>query len=76
MHTHTLSFRAGDALVAQTRALAESAGLTHSDYIREAVREKNARMMAERIAGLSRQLSARHLEEHRAIEGALNDGLA
>ncbi|RYO74526.1 hypothetical protein DL771_012203 [Monosporascus sp. 5C6A] len=54
MQAHTLSFRAGDAFVTETRALAEQAGLKSSDYIREAVREKNERMMAERIAALAR----------------------
>ena len=52
MQAHPLSFRAGDAFVTETRALAEQAGLKSSDYIREAVREKNERMMAERIADL------------------------
>ena len=76
MQAHTLSFRAGDAFVAETRTLAEQAGLKCSDYIREAVREKNERMMAERIAALSRKLSAKHLAENQAIEGTIADGLA
>ena len=52
MHTHTLSFRAGDDFVEKTRSLAELLGLKSSDYIREAVAEKNERMMAERIESL------------------------
>jgi len=76
MQAHTLSFRAGDAFVAETRTLAEQAGLKRSDYIREAGREKNERMMAERIAALSRKLSAKHLAENQAIEGTIADGLA
>ncbi|WP_407510663.1 hypothetical protein [Ralstonia sp. GP101] len=40
------------------------------------MREKNERMMAERIAALSRKLSAKHLAENQAIEGTIADGLA
>ncbi len=76
MNANTLSFRADDGFVEETRSLALLAGLKNSDYIREAVREKNERMMAERIATLSRKLSAKHLEFHKAIEGSLADGLA
>ncbi|WP_179401923.1 antitoxin of toxin-antitoxin stability system [Burkholderia guangdongensis] len=75
MHTTTLSFRAGDDFVEETRKSATLAGLKSSDYIREAVREKNERMMAERIAMLSRQLSAKHLAFNESVEDTLADGL-
>lgn len=75
MHTHTLSFRAGDDFVEKTRSLAELLGLKSSDYIREAVAEKNERMMAERIAMLSRKLSSKHLAFNETTEGTLKDGI-
>lgn len=75
MHAHTLSFRVGDDFVEETRASALLAGLKSSDYIREAVREKNERMMAQRIAMLSHRLSAKHLKFNKSIEGTLTDGL-
>ena len=75
MHATTLSFRAGDDLVKQTRALANMVGLKSSDYIRQAVREKNEHVMAQRIAALSRELSAEHLAINESLEGSLADGL-
>ena len=75
MHATTLSFRAGDDLVNQTRALANMVGLKSSDYIRQAVREKNEHVMAQRIAALSRELSAEHLAINESLEGSLADGL-
>ncbi|MBW5286523.1 hypothetical protein [Burkholderia gladioli] len=76
MHTHTLSFRAGDTLAADTRIAAELTGQKLSDYIRTAVQEKNDRAMAERITRLSHQLAAAHRAEHQELDGSVNDGLA
>lgn len=75
MHATTLSFRAGDDLANQTRALASIVGLKSSDYIRQAVREKNEHVMAQHIAALSRELSAEHLAINESLEGSLADGL-
>ena len=75
MLTHTLSFRAGDDFVEKTRSLAELLGLKSSDYIREAVEEKNERIMAERIAMLSQKLSSKHLAFNESIEETLADGI-
>ncbi len=75
MHATTLSFRAGDDFAKQTRALANSLGLKSSDYIRQAVLEKNEREMAQRIAALSRKLSAEHHTINESVEGSLADGL-
>ena len=75
MHATTLSFRAGDDFAQQTRALASIVGLKSSDYIRQAVREKNEHVMAQRIAELSRALSAEHLAINESVEGSLTDGL-
>ncbi|WP_427308296.1 antitoxin of toxin-antitoxin stability system [Cupriavidus sp. H39] len=75
MQGTTLSFRAGEELAEQTRALAMAAGQKTSDYIRDAVREKNERELANRIAMLSRKLSAKHLAANEAMDGAAGDGL-
>jgi hypothetical protein len=70
-----LSFRAGDDLAQQTRIMAEAVGLKSSDYLREAVQEKNERVKAERYRMLSLELSADHLAFNESIEGTLEDGL-
>jgi hypothetical protein len=70
-----LSFRAGDELAQQTRMMAEAVGLKSSDYLREAVQEKNERVKAERYRMLSLELSADHLAFNESIEGTLEDGL-
>jgi hypothetical protein len=75
MHGTTLSFRAPDDFAAQVRSLASSVGLKSSDYIRQAVAEKNEQMMAQRIAMLSKELSVEHLSFNESLEGALEDGL-
>ncbi len=75
MHAHTLSFRAGDDFVENTISAALLAGLKKSDYVREAVREKNERTMAEHIAALSRALSADHLAFNESMEDTITDGL-
>lgn len=75
MHATTLSFRAGAEFAEQTRSLASSVGLNSSDYIRQAVCEKNARVMAQRIASLSKELAADHLSFNVSLEGSLVDGI-
>ena len=75
MHATTLSFRAGVDFAQQTRALANIVGLKSSDYIRQAVLEKNEQVMAQRIAALSKELSAEHLAINESVEGSLADGL-
>jgi hypothetical protein len=75
MQATTLSFRAGEDLAEQTRALAGMLGLKSSDYMREAVREKNQRVTAEHIAKLSKELAAEHLALNESIEDSVADGL-
>lgn len=76
MTTATLSFRAPSELAAQTRALARAFNMSSSDYVREAVREKNERALKERMVFLSKALSARHLQENEAMDDSIGDGLA
>jgi hypothetical protein len=75
MQAATLSFRAAEEFVEQTRSMAGIVGLKSSEYIREAVREKNERVTAERIAQLSRELATEHLAFNEATEDSLTDGL-
>ena len=76
MNTSTLSFRAPPEFAEQTKALAQAAHMSSSDYVREAVREKNERVLKERMTFLSKSLSARHLAENRAMDASTSDGLA
>jgi hypothetical protein len=50
-------------------------GLKSSDYIRQAVLEKNEQVMAQRIAALSKELSAEHLAFNESLDESLQDGL-
>jgi uncharacterized protein (DUF1778 family) len=75
MHDTTLSFRVGEDFAEQTRALANIVGLKSSDYIRQAVREKNEQVMAQRIATLSKVLSTEHLVFNESLDDSVADGL-
>ncbi|TAG23910.1 MAG: antitoxin of toxin-antitoxin stability system [Burkholderiales bacterium] len=76
MTAATLSFRAPLDLAEQTKALASVFNMSSSDYVREAVREKNERVLKDRMVFLSKTLSARHLAENEAMDGSAGDGLA
>ena len=53
MNKSTLSFRATPELAMQTKALAKAMSMSSSDYVREAVREKNERALKDRMRFLS-----------------------
>ena len=71
-----LTFRSTPEFAAKTDELARYARMTRSEYVREAVEEKNERTLAERIAFLSRTLSAKHLEINEEMHASVGDGLA
>jgi hypothetical protein len=75
MQASTFSFRADEVLSAKTRAMAQTLGLKSSDYIRQAVSEKNAQIMAQHIAALSKELAEEHLRVNESLEGTLSDGI-
>ena len=75
MSPTTLSFRAPAGFAEQTKALASALSMSASDYVREAVREKNERAIKARMVFLSKQLSAQHLAENLSMDGSLGDGL-
>ena len=73
MSATTLSFRASSEFAEQTKAMVSLFNMPSSEYMREAVREKNERMLKERMTHLSKQLSARHLLENEAMDAATGD---
>ena len=75
MSTLTLSFRAPIEFAEQTKAHASALEMNASDYVREAVREKNERAMRSRIAYLSNKLSAQGALETQSMEDSVGDGL-
>ena len=75
MNAATLSFRASAEFAEQTRSLATLFNMPSSKYLREAVREKNERVLKDRMAYLSKQLSGKHLLENEAMDAATGDGL-
>ena len=75
MSAATLSFRVPTEFAEQTKLLARTLSMSASDYVREAVREKNERAIRDRMVFLSKQLSAQHLAENVCMDGSLGDGL-
>ena len=71
----TISFRASSEFADQTRSLAQLFNTPSSEYLREAVREKNERVLKDRMVFLSRQLSAKQLLENEAMDASSGDGL-
>jgi predicted DNA-binding protein len=75
MSASTLSFRTTPEFAAQTRSLASLFNMPSSEYLREAVREKNERVLKDRMTYLSKQLSGKHLLENEAMDATTGDGL-
>lgn len=76
METQALfSFRATKPFVDETTQSAKLAGLSRSEYARRAIEEMNHRVMRERIAMLSKQLSEQSLTINEAMADATQDGL-
>jgi len=55
--------------------MANALGLKSSDYIRQAVSEKNAQLMAQHIAALSKELATEHLQVNESLQDTLTDGI-
>ena len=70
-----LTFRADAHFVTQVDDLARIQGVSRSDYVRQAVEEKNARAMADRVAFLSKALGERHAKFNNDLDGSTGDGL-
>ena len=76
MRAVALTFRADADFASQVDSFARSSGVSRSDYVRQAVEEKNARALAERMVFLSQALSARHQQINQEMEDSTGDGLA
>ena len=75
MSVATFSFRVSKDFAAQTKALAAAFNMSSSDYVREAVHEKNERMIKERMVFLSQALSKQSLTENQSFAASIGDGL-
>ena len=69
------SFRVTKPFVEETTQSAKLAGLSRSEYARRAIEEMNHRVMRERIAMLSKQLSAQSLAVNEGLDDTTADGL-
>ena len=69
------SFRVTKPFVDETTQSAKLAGLSRSEYARRAIEEMNHRVMMERIAMLSKQLSAQSSAVNEALDDSTQDGL-
>lgn len=69
------SFRVTKPFVDETTQSAKLAGLSRSEYARRAIEEMNCRVMRERIAVLSKQLSAQSHALNEALDDTAGDGL-
>jgi len=76
MTAATLSFRASAEFAGQTKALAALSNMPSSEYLRDAVREKNERVLKDRMTFLSQKLSAQHALENEAMDAVTGDGIA
>lgn len=70
-----ISIRVPEPVEAELEAAVEHSGQSVSEFVLAALAEKLERCRAERLAALSRKLSARGLEENAALDGTLADGL-
>ncbi len=75
MTANTLSFRATQDFAEQTKRLASLFNMPSSEYLREAVREKNERVLQQRMVFLSEALATQSLAENQAMNAAIGDGL-
>jgi hypothetical protein len=73
--TSQFIFRAPESFVRETTEAARLSGMSRSEYARQAIEVANARAMHNRIAGLSRRLTAQAAGEVDALDGTAGDGL-
>ena len=66
----TLSFRAEPDLIEQIALAAKIVRQNRADYMKQAVGERNERILTERVAFLSKQLSAQSLAECKELDAA------
>ena len=72
----TVSLKMPQDLVEETERFAKASDKQVSEYIREAVREKNERQLAERITFLAAKFSAEAESMDEEFDATIGDGLA
>ena len=71
-----VTFRASGELVENAKLFAKSGDQRMSEYIRDAVREKNERNLAQRMRFLSSRLAAESTRVNDEFDMAAGDGIA
>ena len=71
-----VTFRASGELVENAKLFAKSGDQRMSEYIRDAVREKNERNLAQRMRFLSARLAAESTRINDELDMAAGDGIA
>ncbi len=71
-----VTFRASGELVEHAKLFAKSGDQRMSEYIRDAVREKNERNLAQRMRFLSGRLAAESVRVNDELDIAVGDGIA
>jgi hypothetical protein len=71
----SFSFRIPKTLATNIAATAKRLGVSKSEYARRAMEDFNERLMQERIAELSRRLSAQSAEAASSMDASAADGL-
>lgn len=71
----SFSLRIPKTLALSIEATAKRLGMSKSEYARRAMEEFEERLMQERIAELSRQLSAHSASAARSMDDSSSDGL-
>ena len=72
----TLSLRATPSFAEEVTAFAKFIGLNKTQYLEQAIREKNERVLADRMRFLSKKLSQQDLAHNTEMDAATGDGLA
>ncbi len=72
----TLSFRVPRDFAEETKRFAESNRQQISQYMRDAVREKNVRQLADRMRFLSHRFAAENAELNLEFDATIGDGIA
>jgi hypothetical protein len=72
--TETIAFRAPRDFVEETKRIAGKQPI--SQYVRDAVREKNERQLAERMRYLSGRLAKESASINKEFDEAIGDGIA
>ena len=71
----TMSLRTTPSFADETSFFAQYSGVSKTQYLEQAIKEKNERVLADRISFLSSKLSAQSLAHSEAMDAAVGDGI-